>query len=61
MTGSGKRVVVVGGGAIGVSTAAHLAAAGGAEVLLVTQGACGGDASGRSLSWLNSFKKNSPA
>ena len=47
------RSVVVGGGVIGVSTAQQLARAG-AEVVLVTDGELVSNASGRSLSWLNS-------
>jgi glycine/D-amino acid oxidase-like deaminating enzyme len=49
-----RRVVVVGGGVLGVAAAAHLVR-GGAEVVLVTAGRLGSGASGRSLSWLNSF------
>lgn len=56
-----KRVVVVGGGILGVSTAAHLARIGGAEVVLVNEGEFGDGASGRSLSWLNSSHQHSPA
>jgi glycine/D-amino acid oxidase-like deaminating enzyme len=48
------RVVVVGGGVLGTSTARQLAREG-AEVVLVTEGALSSGASGRSLSWLNSF------
>jgi glycine/D-amino acid oxidase-like deaminating enzyme len=48
------RVVVVGGGVLGVSTATELAQRG-AEVVLVTESALASGASGRSLSWLNSF------
>ena len=47
------RVAVVGGGVLGVSTAAQLARAG-ADVVLVTEGELVSQASGRSLSWLNS-------
>src|SRR5215207_5400401 len=47
------RVAVIGGGAIGVSSAYHLARRG-AKVWLVTEGALASGASGRSLSWLNS-------
>ena len=47
------RVAVIGGGAIGVSSAYHLARRG-ARVWLVTEGALASGASGRSLSWLNS-------
>jgi glycine/D-amino acid oxidase-like deaminating enzyme len=46
-------VAVVGGGVVGVSSAYHLAR-GGAKVWLVTEGALGSGASGRSLSWINS-------
>ena len=49
-----KRVGVIGGGILGVSTAAHLARLG-ARVTLFTDGALASGASGRSLSWLNSF------
>jgi glycine/D-amino acid oxidase-like deaminating enzyme len=48
-----KRVVVVGAGIIGVSTATHLQRDG-ASVVLVTEGEPADGASGRSLSWLNS-------
>ncbi len=48
-----QRVVVVGGGVIGVSTAAHLQRDG-ASVVLVTESDLASGASGRSLSWLNS-------
>ncbi|WP_431917117.1 NAD(P)/FAD-dependent oxidoreductase [Nonomuraea jabiensis] len=47
------RVVVLGGGILGVSTAAHLVR-GGVEVVLVTEAELASGASGRSLSWLNS-------
>jgi glycine/D-amino acid oxidase-like deaminating enzyme len=50
---SSMKVAVVGGGIIGVSTAQHLARAG-ADVVLVTDGELTSNASGRSLSWLNS-------
>lgn len=48
-----RRVVVLGGGILGVSTAVHLVR-GGAEVVLVTESELASGASGRSLSWLNS-------
>ena len=48
-----RRVVVVGGGVLGVSTAQQLARAG-AAVTLVTESELVSQASGRSLSWLNS-------
>jgi glycine/D-amino acid oxidase-like deaminating enzyme len=55
MTGSERlRVAVVGGGVLGLSTAAALARRG-VEVTLVTEGALASGASGRSLAWLNSF------
>ena len=47
------RIGVVGGGVLGVSTAAHLARRG-ASVVLVSDGTLTSRASGRSLSWLNS-------
>ena len=52
--GQGLRVAVVGGGVLGVSTAAQLARRG-ARVTLVTEGGLASGASGRSLSWLNSY------
>jgi glycine/D-amino acid oxidase-like deaminating enzyme len=51
---SACRVVVVGGGVLGVAAAACLVRDG-ADVVLVTEGRLGSGASGRSLSWLNSF------
>ena len=48
-----KNVVVIGGGILGASTAAHLAR-GGAQVTLVTSGSLADGASGRSIAWLNS-------
>jgi glycine/D-amino acid oxidase-like deaminating enzyme len=48
-----QRVAVIGGGILGVSTAVHLAR-GGAAVTLVTDSGVASQASGRSLSWLNS-------
>ncbi|POX38069.1 D-amino-acid oxidase [Streptomyces sp. Ru73] len=54
------RVVVVGGGIIGVSTAAHLQRDG-ASVVLVTEAELASGASGRSLSWLNSAGTRSAA
>ncbi|MBO3681941.1 FAD-binding oxidoreductase [Streptomyces sp. NEAU-YJ-81] len=53
------RVVVVGGGILGVSTAYQLARRG-AVVTLVSDGALAGGASGRSLAWLNSAAVRSP-
>jgi glycine/D-amino acid oxidase-like deaminating enzyme len=48
-----SHVVVIGGGILGASTAAHLAR-GGARVTLVTAAALADGASGRSIAWLNS-------
>lgn len=56
---SSPRVVVVGGGILGISTAAQLATRG-AEVTLVTESTLSSGASGRSLSWLNSAGQRSP-
>jgi len=56
---STPRVAVIGGGIIGVSTARHLARRG-ARVTLVTEGELASNASGRSLSWLNSAGTRSP-
>jgi glycine/D-amino acid oxidase-like deaminating enzyme len=50
-----SRVVVLGGGIFGVSSAVHLARLG-AQVTLVTEGGFSSGASGRSLSWLNSAR-----
>ncbi|MFS0853225.1 NAD(P)/FAD-dependent oxidoreductase [Microbacterium sp. 179-I 3D4 NHS] len=58
-TGS-QQVVVIGGGILGVSTAAHLARAG-AAVTLVTAGSLADGASGRSIAWLNSSGDRSSA
>jgi glycine/D-amino acid oxidase-like deaminating enzyme len=48
-----RKVAVIGGGILGVSTAVHLAK-GGAQVTLVTSGPLASGASGRSIAWLNS-------
>ena len=53
MINSTARVAVVGGGVLGVSTAQQLARAG-TDVVLLTEGELANNASGRSLSWLNS-------
>ncbi|MBI0292926.1 FAD-binding oxidoreductase [Streptomyces sp. PRKS01-29] len=53
------RVVVLGGGVLGVSTA-HQLARRGAAVTLVSDTALAGGASGRSLAWLNSAAIRSP-
>ncbi|MGR0221416.1 NAD(P)/FAD-dependent oxidoreductase [Agromyces sp. ZXT2-6] len=61
MSGTGStNVVVIGGGILGASTAAHLAR-GGARVTLVTAGSLADGASGRSIAWLNSSGDRSPA
>lgn len=52
-TSTVQHVVVIGGGAIGVSTAVHLLRAS-VQVTLVTEAGLASGASGRSLSWLNS-------
>jgi glycine/D-amino acid oxidase-like deaminating enzyme len=52
-TVSSRRVAVIGGGILGVSTAVHLLR-GGASVVLITESHLASEASGRSLSWLNS-------
>ncbi len=53
MNGPSIRVGVLGGGALGMATAHQLRGAG-AEVILLTEGPLASNASGRSLSWLNS-------
>ncbi|MER8373245.1 FAD-binding oxidoreductase [Mesorhizobium sp. M1406] len=53
-----SKVVVVGGGIFGVSTAVHLARLG-IETILVNYGPLANGASGRSLAWLNSARKRS--
>lgn len=52
-------VIVIGGGILGASTAAHLARAG-AQVTLVTAGSLADGASGRSIAWLNSSGARTP-
>lgn len=54
-----QRVVVIGGGILGVTTALNLVA-GGAAVTLVTEGRLADGASSRSLSWLNTAGVRSP-
>jgi glycine/D-amino acid oxidase-like deaminating enzyme len=54
-----SRVSVIGGGIFGVSSAVQLARRG-VNVTLVTEGAFASEASGRSLSWLNSSRMRSP-
>lgn len=51
---SRKRVAVIGGGVLGLSTATELQRRG-AETVLVTETELSNGASGRSLAWLNSF------
>lgn len=55
-----RRVAVLGGGILGVSTAVHLLRAG-ASVVLVTEAGIASGASGRSLAWLNSAGAKSEA
>lgn len=55
-----RTALVLGGGALGVSIATHLARAGTAVTLATSGELCDG-ASGRSLSWLNSAGDRSPA
>ncbi|MGO4533829.1 NAD(P)/FAD-dependent oxidoreductase [Leifsonia sp. 2MCAF36] len=54
-----SRVVVIGGGILGVSTATQLVRSG-ADVTLLTEGELASGASGRSLSWLNTAGLRSP-
>ncbi|WP_374008654.1 NAD(P)/FAD-dependent oxidoreductase [Leifsonia sp. LS-T14] len=54
-----SRVVVIGGGVLGVSTATQLVRSG-ADVTLLTEGGLADGASGRSLSWLNTAGLRSP-
>lgn len=54
------KVAVVGGGVLGTAVATNLAQQG-ADVTLVTKNQLGDGASGRSLSWLNSFWTRNPA
>jgi glycine/D-amino acid oxidase-like deaminating enzyme len=53
-----SKVVVVGGGIFGVSSAAHLARLG-IHVTIINDGPIANGASGRSLAWLNSSRKRS--
>ncbi|SEE30072.1 NAD(P)/FAD-dependent oxidoreductase [Ruania alba] len=53
------RVAVVGGGILGAATAAELARRGATVTLLTERGLCS-EASGRTLSWLNSFGRIAP-
>ncbi|EJC83606.1 glycine/D-amino acid oxidase, deaminating [Rhizobium leguminosarum bv. trifolii WSM2297] len=55
-----SKVVVIGGGIFGVSTAVHLARLG-IRTLLINDGPLANGASGRSLAWLNSARKRSDA
>lgn len=58
-TSPSPSVVVIGGGILGASTAAHLSRSG-AQVTLVTAGALADGASGRSIAWLNSSGARTP-
>jgi glycine/D-amino acid oxidase-like deaminating enzyme len=53
-----SKVVIVGGGIFGVSSAVHLARLG-VRTVLVNDGPLANGASGRSLSWLNSSRRRS--
>lgn len=53
-----KHVAIIGGGIMGVSTAVHLLRAG-ASVTLLTETQLASEATGRSLSWLNSAGERS--
>ena len=55
-----SKVVVVGGGIFGVSTAVHLARLG-VQTTLINDGPLANGASGRSLAWLNSARRRSDA
>ena len=55
-----SKVIVVGGGIFGVSTAVHLARLG-VRTVIINDGALANGASGRSLAWLNSARKRSNA
>ena len=57
-TAPAKRVAIIGGGILGVSTAVHLLREG-ASVILLTERGLASEASGRSLSWLNSAGERS--
>jgi len=57
-TASSKRVAVIGGGILGVSAAVHLLRQG-ASVVLLTERGLASEATGRSLSWLNSAGERS--
>ncbi|TAY04557.1 FAD-binding oxidoreductase [Rhizobium leguminosarum] len=55
-----SKVVIIGGGIFGVSTAVHLARLG-VRTVLINDGPLANGASGRSLAWLNSARKRSDA
>ncbi|KAA1184846.1 FAD-binding oxidoreductase [Rhizobium tropici] len=55
-----SKVIVVGGGIFGVSTAVHLARLG-IHTTLINDGPLANGASGRSLAWLNSARRRSDA
>lgn len=54
------KVIVIGGGVFGVSTAVHLARLG-VRTVLINDGPLANGASGRSLAWLNSARKRTDA
>jgi glycine/D-amino acid oxidase-like deaminating enzyme len=56
---SDSRIVILGAGVLGVSSAVH-AARRGARVTIVTEAEAGSGASGRSLSWLNASAVRAP-
>jgi len=58
LSSSAPKVLVIGAGVLGTSTALQLAR-GGASVTLITESATSSGASGRSLSWLNSAGERS--
>ncbi len=55
-----SKVIVVGGGIFGVSTAVHLARLG-IQTTVINHGSLANGASGRSLAWLNSARRRSDA
>ncbi|MFS8113115.1 FAD-binding oxidoreductase [Rhizobium jaguaris] len=55
-----SKVIIVGGGIFGVSTAVHLVRLG-VRTVLINDGPLANGASGRSLAWLNSARKRSDA
>lgn len=57
---SALKIVVIGGGIFGVSSAVHLARLG-VETMIINDGPVANGASSRSLAWLNSARKRSAA